>query len=51
MFFGIPLHTIEKEKGFISSQKNKNEREKDIQKKEGKKKKKLNMVDTSTKKY
>jgi hypothetical protein len=39
MFFGIPLHTIEKEKGFISSQKNKNEREKDIQKKEGKKKK------------
>jgi hypothetical protein len=37
MFFEIPLQTIEKGKGLISSQKNKNEREKDIQKKEGKK--------------
>jgi hypothetical protein len=33
---GIPLQIIEKEKGLISS-KNKNERRKDIQKKEGKK--------------
>jgi hypothetical protein len=32
----------------ISSQKNKNESEKDIQKKRGKKIEKLNMVDTST---
>ncbi len=31
---GIPLQIIEKEKGFIYSQKNKNERGKDIQKKE-----------------
>jgi len=34
---GIPLQIIEKEKGLISYQKNKNERRKDIQKKEGKK--------------
>nr|AND48081.1 27 kDa subunit of NADH-ubiquinone oxidoreductase [Sphagnum compactum] len=32
---GIPLQIIEKEKGLIYSQKNKNERVKDIQKKEG----------------
>jgi hypothetical protein len=31
---GIPLQIIEKEKGLISSQKNKNERGNDIQKKE-----------------
>jgi hypothetical protein len=32
---GIPLQIIEKEKGLISSQKNKNEKGKDILKKEG----------------
>jgi hypothetical protein len=34
---GIPFQIIEKEKGLISYQKNKNGRGKDIQKKEGKK--------------
>jgi hypothetical protein len=50
MFFGIPLQTIEKEKGLISSQKKKKMREKKIFKKRRGKKKKLNMLDTSTKK-